>query len=211
MSLRPERLVVVAGTATDVGKTWAAAAAAGRLRSAGIAVAARKPAQSFAPGTGPTDADVLAAATGERPADVCPRHRWYERPLAPPMAAATLDRPPFALADLLGELAWPAGTEVGLVEGVGGPASPVADDADTAALAAALAPDLVVLVAPAGLGAINAVRLSLRALPAPAVVLLNRYDPDDPTHAANAAWLSDRDHLAVVTSIAALLPALSRR
>ena len=43
-------------------------------------VRAHKPAQSFEPDAGPTDADVLAAATGQRPDDVCPPHRWYETP-----------------------------------------------------------------------------------------------------------------------------------
>jgi len=200
--------VVVAGTATEVGKTWAAAELARRLRAAGTAVAARKPVQSYAPGGGPTDAELLAAATGEDPARVCPPARWYEVALAPPMAAAELGRPGFALADLLGELAWAPGTGVGLVEGVGGPASPLADDASTADLAAALSPDAVLLVAPSGLGAVNAVRLSAAALPRPVVVLLNRFDPADPTHRANAAWLADRDGLTVVTSAARALGAL---
>ena len=90
MTTRPARLVFVAGTGTAVGKTWTAAAVLARLRSAGLQVGARKPAQSFDAGDGPTDADVLAAATGETPHDVCPRHRWYARALAPPMAADAL-------------------------------------------------------------------------------------------------------------------------
>ena len=63
---RPSRLVVVAGTATEVGKTWVGAAVARELRDRGTTVAARKPAQSFEPadvepgGIG-TDADALAA------------------------------------------------------------------------------------------------------------------------------------------------------
>ena len=35
-----------------------------------------------------------------------------------------LGRPPFTVADLVGELGWPPGVEVGLVETVGGPRSP---------------------------------------------------------------------------------------
>lgn len=205
--------MLVTGTTTDVGKTWAAASVAAHLRAKGEAVAARKPVQSLAPGGGPTDADILARATGEQPGEVCPRHRWYGIALAPPMAAAALGRPGFTIADLLGELAWPPSIAVGLVEGVGGPASPLADDGDTAALASGLEPDLVVLVSPAGLGALNAVRLSVAALagPAPIVVLLNRYDDADPTHTANAAWLRDRDDLTVLTSVGALATALSRK
>src|SRR5689334_19141825 len=130
------KLVVVAGTATEVGKTWVGAALARELRGRGVKVAARKPVQSFEPGAGPTDADVLAAATGENPHDVCPRHRWLGVPMAPPMAADALGLSPVSLADLLSELQWPDGIHVGLLEGVGGPRSPLADDGDTVDLAA---------------------------------------------------------------------------
>ena len=121
MTTRPARLVFVAGTGTAVGKTWTAAAVLARLGRAGLRVGARKPAQSFDAGDGPTDADVLAAATGETPHDVCPPHRWYARALAPPMAADALGAPPFAVGDLIDELRWADGVDVGLVEGAGGP------------------------------------------------------------------------------------------
>ena len=85
--------ILVTGTATEVGKTWFGSRVAAALRSGGRIVAARKPAQSFEPGTGPTDAEVLAAATGEPATTVCPAHRWYEVPMAPPMAASVLGRP----------------------------------------------------------------------------------------------------------------------
>ncbi len=59
-------LVVVAGTGTDVGKTWVGCRLARHFRERGLSVAARKPAQSFAPDqAGPTDAEMLASATGE--------------------------------------------------------------------------------------------------------------------------------------------------
>jgi dethiobiotin synthetase len=204
---RPDRLVVVAGTQTAVGKTWWTAALARALRDRGVAVAARKPAQSFAPGEGPTDAELLAAATGVAPDEVCPAHRWYEVAMAPPMAADVLGRPPFTIADLCRELVWPDGTELGLVEGAGGPRSPLADDGDTVDLAAALGPDAVVLVAGPGLGAINAVRLAappLRAV-APVTVALSRYDGADELHRRNRAWLTGRAGLAVVDSVDALV------
>src|SRR3954447_23680520 len=84
--------VAVAGTGTEIGKTWVTAAVARWLRASGTRVAARKPAQSFAVTDAPEtlDAAVLAAATGEHPDVVCPPHRSYERALAPPMAAAAL-------------------------------------------------------------------------------------------------------------------------
>jgi len=188
---RPDRLIVAVGTATDVGKTWVGARVLSDLRADGVAVSARKPVQSFEPGAGLTDADVLGAATGEPPIDVCPLGRSYEVAMAPPMAADLLGRPSFGIAHLMAELAWPDHTAVGWVETVGGPRSPLAVDADSAALAAALAPDLVVLVADAGLGAINAVLLCVPVLPPPVLVVLNRFDDGD-LHRRNRAWLTGR-------------------
>ncbi|MBV8160920.1 MAG: dethiobiotin synthase, partial [Acidimicrobiia bacterium] len=165
MGERPERLVFVAGTGTEVGKTWVAARLAEQLRARGRHVAARKPAQSFAAAEwGQTDADVLAGATGEKVEDVCPRHRWYEVAMAPPMAADTLGRPAINVGDLAAEVAFPAGIDVGLVETAGGVRSPLAHDGDTVDLAALLEPDAVILVADPGLGTINAVLLSFAAL-----------------------------------------------
>ncbi|MHB8463255.1 MAG: ATP-dependent dethiobiotin synthetase BioD [Acidimicrobiales bacterium] len=185
-------LVVCTGTATEIGKTWVGAAVLRELRAAGVSVAARKPAQSFDPETGAaTDAAVLAHATGETPAEVCPEHRWYPVPMAPPMAAATLGLPAIALSDLLAETTWPD-VAVRWLETVGGPRSPLADDGDTVDVCDVLRPDLVVLVADAGLGTINAVRLALSALAThPVAVYLNRYDGTSELHRRNLAWLAD--------------------
>ena len=126
--------------------------------------------------------------------------------MAPPMAAESLGRPPFTIEDLVSELRWPAdAVDVGLVETAGGVRSPLADDHDCLALCVALAPDVVVLVADAGLGTINAVRLTIDALrSAPAaplaavVVVLNRFDASVDLHVRNREWLQARDALAVV-------------
>lgn len=201
--MRPERLVVVLGTGTGVGKTWTSAKVLARLRAGGATVAARKPVQSFAPCDRETDADVLALATGESPETVCPRHRWYAMAMAPPIAAAFLGTTPPTLDELVAELAWPAeAVDVGVLETAGGPRSPIAEGADSAALAAALAPDLAVLVTPAGLGAINAVRLCAPTLPQPFVVYLNRFDNSD-VHDRNRRWLQ-ADGYDVVVDLAEL-------
>ena len=198
--MRPERLVAVLGTTTGVGKTWVTAHVLGRLRAGGMTVAARKPVQSFAACDRETDADAMAAATGERPEDVCPAHRWYAMAMAPPIAAAFLGTAPPTLGELLAEVEWPAArVDVGMVETVGGPRSPLASDADSAALAAALDPDLSVLVAPAGLGAINAVRLCAPVVPPPLVVFLNHFDGSD-VHDRNLRWLQG-DGLDVVVKL----------
>jgi dethiobiotin synthetase len=199
---RPERLVLVTGTGTEVGKTWVGAR---WLAGLDIACAARKPVQSFERADGATDAEILARATGEPVDAVCAPHRWYEVAMAPPMAAAVLGRPPFTIGDLVDELRWPDDSvAIGLVEGVGGPRSPLAVDGDTVDLARAIEPDDVVLVADAGLGTINAVRLSAAALvPHPLTVFLNRFDGEDELHRRNRAWLVD-DGFEVVTSVNAL-------
>lgn len=199
---RPERLVLVVGTGTEVGKTWVACRLARALRRRGLIVAARKPAQSYDAGDdlSDTDAALLAHATGDHPAAVCPQHRWYPAAMAPPMAAEALGRRPFTIADLVDELAWPAVVGVGLVETAGGVRSPLAADGDATTFAAALRPDRVVLVADAGLGTINGVRLSAEALaPWPVTVVLNRFDPGEDLHVRNLEWLAGVDGHDVVT------------
>ncbi len=201
---RPGRLVVVAGTGTEVGKTWFTARVIEHLRAGGSTVAARKPAQSYDPGDPhPTDAVVLGAATGEDATEVCPEALGYPIALAPPMAAEALGRPVPTLADLAAACAWPTpAPAVGFVELAGGVRSPMAGDGDGVGLVDLLAPDRVLLVADAGLGTINSVRLSVAALGAtrPVLVALNRFDADDALHRRNLEWLAERDGLTVATT-----------
>jgi dethiobiotin synthetase len=202
-------VVLCVGTGTDVGKTWVGAVTLADLRARGVRVAARKPVQSFAPGEGPTDAEVLAAATGETTEEVCPAHRWLPVPMAPPIAARQLGLPSFTVADLVAELAWPEESELAWVETVGGPRSPLAADGDSADLAPRLRPGLVVLVADAGLGTINAVRLSAGPFAGRRLlVALNRFDPADPIHRTNRAWLV-ADGFDVVTAVSELADRLA--
>jgi dethiobiotin synthetase len=200
-------LVVCAGTHTEVGKTWVGAAVLTDLRARGRTVAARKPAQSFDPEDGqPLDADVLGDATGEPGDVVCSPARTYAVPMAPPMAAAVLGRPVPTLTDLLDEVRWPEPeVDVAWLETVGGPRSPIGSDGDAVDLVAAVDPRKVVLVADAGLGTINAVRLSVapfQALGHEPIVVLNRFDPDDDLHRRNAAWLHDLGIAAVLSAAA---------
>lgn len=212
---RPGAVVMVVGTATEIGKTWVACSLAEHLIEAGLTVVARKPAQSFEPGddlAGDTDAHLLAAATGDRPHEVTPSHRWYPVALAPPMAAAALGRPEVRISELIDELAWPAGTDVGLLETAGGVRSPLAVDGDAVVLAARLQPDLVVLVADAGLGTIGAVRSAADDLAGrPLHVLLNRFDPDDDTHRRNLAWLRHHDGFVTAATVGELVSDASLR
>jgi dethiobiotin synthetase len=195
--------VAVVGTGTDVGKTFVTARLLRMFREDGASVAARKPAQSFGPTDDPAgyDAAVLGAASGEPPETVCPSHRWYEMAMAPPMAADALGRPVFTVEDLVEELQWPGDpVEIALLETAGGLRSPIAEDGDCLALIVAAMPDVVVLVADAGLGTINSVRLTMDTLvrlPAETGVVLNRFDVGSELHQRNLAWLRERDGIQV--------------
>lgn len=201
--------VFVSGSGTEVGKTWAAVRLLGSLRARGP-IAARKPVQSFDARDETTDSELLAAASAEDPSTVCPDHRRYERALAPPVAAELLGRPAWTIADLAGELKPAEGTLV--VEGVGGPLSPLADDGNSVDLARALEVDLVVIVVPAGLGAINAALASARCFDGfDLVVFLNRFDSGDIAHATNLSWLVERAGLEVTVDIGELALSVESR
>jgi dethiobiotin synthetase len=214
-------VVLVAGTGTAVGKTWVAARLLEAWHHLGVSVAARKPAQSFTPGSGPTDAEVLGAASGEDPATVCAPARSYAVALAPPMAAHALGLPVPTVADLIDGIHWPApAVAVGVVETAGGVRSPQADDGDVLDMVRILAPDHIVVVADAGLGTINAVRLSVAALtdrrgdgppPPTPLVVLNRFDASSDLHRRNIAWLRDRDHCCVTEGSAENLASWAAR
>jgi dethiobiotin synthetase len=200
---RPSQLVAVVGTGTDVGKTYVTARLLAVLREDGISVAVRKPAQSFDPSDDPAeyDAAVLGEASREPPETVCLPHRWYEMAMAPPMAADALARPTFTVDDLVEELRWPeVPVDVGFVETAGGLRSPIADDGDCLTLVVAVMPEIVLLVADAGLGTINSVRLTMDALmrlPAKLAVVLNRFNEGLELHQRNRSWFRDRDDMQV--------------
>jgi dethiobiotin synthetase len=135
--------------------------------------------------------------------------------MAPPMAADVLGLPRFTVADLARELTPAPDAAVTLVEGAGGPCSPLAADGDSVSLGRALDVDAVVLVAPAGLGTINAVRLSAAPFSpgtagSPRLLLaLNRFDGDDDLHRRNHGWLA-ADGFHLVTDPAELAEELLR-
>jgi dethiobiotin synthetase len=207
-------IVFVTGTGTEVGKTWVLVRVLEALRAHGHHVAARKPVQSFAPeDLGHTDAELLAAASDAYSHTVCSHHRWYATPMAPPMAAAALGLPPFGINDLVRELdlAHTAGAASIFVEGAGGPRSPLATDGDNVDLARAVGARFSILVADAGLGTINAVRLCVDALTGfDTLVLLNRFEAEDDLHVRNADWLTEAGYQ-VLTSLDELVAAIEER
>jgi dethiobiotin synthetase len=144
--------------------------------------------------------------------------------MAPPMAADSLGLSAITLAELADELSasWtptpvPAlpdelGCPVGCIELAGGLWSPIAHDGDCLDLAKLLSPDLVILVADAGLGTINAIRPAVAALAAvaPVSVFLNRFDSTAELHKRNRMWLEQHCQIAATTSISQLADELLR-
>ncbi len=203
-------IVVVKGATTGAGKTWVTTRLAAALRGS-MSVAVRKPVESFADGD-ERDSELLASAGGESPDIICPPHRRYELAMAPPIAASILGRPPISMADLESEMGLDAlDVHLVLVEGVGGPYSPLAEDGDTATLAAAVGAALVISVVDASLGAINSAIAVAKAFPgAEVLTFLNRYDEADEVHTTNAEWLERSGHL-VYRTVDELADALRSR
>jgi dethiobiotin synthetase len=209
---RPTQLIGVLGTNTDVGKTWVGSQLLATLKLRGARVAARKPVQSYAPDDIYTDAARLAGASGEEITDICPAHRWYPIAMAPPMAANVLGRGPVRMQELISEIHWPPGIDIGLIETAGGARSPLACDGDSMQLIEQLHVDRILLVADAGLGTINAVRLTITAIGnIPTLVYLNRFDADNEVHELNRRWLIEQDKLAVITDLHSLALAIEAR
>ena len=111
---RPDLVVVVAGTATEVGKTWVAAALLRRLRAGGRCgsrpASRRSRSRRAICAPTPTSSRPRPART---PPPCARRTGSYAVPMAPPMAAEALGRPPFTVADLVAELTWPDAVDVG--------------------------------------------------------------------------------------------------
>ncbi len=204
-SKRPNLLVGIMGTGTEVGKTWVGCGLLTEIRQRNRTVAARKPAQSFEITDATTDADELAGATGEESLIICPAHRRYEIAMAPPMAADALGRDRLMIAELVDEVraSWEGrAVDVGVVETAGGARSPVAHDGDCVDLLAELDVDVVLLVADAGLGTINSIRLTVDALATlgrPMAIFLNRFDDTDDLHRRNQQWCANDVALSTTT------------
>ncbi len=91
------------------------------------------------------------------------------------------------------------------LETVGGPRRRSGATATRSTWSRPFDPRKVVLVADAGLGTINAVRLSVapfQDLGHEPIVVLNRFDADDDLHRRNAAWLHDLGIAAVLSPAA---------
>ena len=132
--------------------------------------------------------------------------------MAPPIAAKALGRGPVRMQELISEIHWPSGIDIGVVETAGGARSPLACDGDSMQLIERLNVDQVLLVAHADLGTINAVRLTLAAIGnIPTIVYLNRFDAENEVHELNRRWLIEQDKLTVITDLHSLALAIEAR
>jgi dethiobiotin synthetase len=165
----------VVGTDTGVGKTVVTAGLVGWLREAGVDARAVKPCQTGYPPD--DDAGVVQAACGTDEAATCLRR--LEPALAPAVAADRegVDLPYDRILEGCREAL--AGSEVGVVEGIGGLRVPLAGDREVIDLVADLGLRTLV-VSRSGLGTLNHTGLTVDALGRRGLdvhgVVLNRYE-----------------------------------
>ena len=193
----------IAGTDTEVGKTYVASQIARQLSADGMRVGVYKPVASGAVVVGDQlvshDAQALWEAAG-RPGKlerVCPQ--VYQAPLAPHLAARQAGREVDAQLLRDGLDYWLSESDVILVEGAGGLMTPVADETYVADLAFEFKFPLVI-VAPNQLGVINQTLQTLMTaaayrdgIPVRGVVLNDvRVRSDDTSVTSNRAELDRR-------------------
>lgn len=199
--------VIILGTGTDVGKTYATAALARRLAARPRnSVLCLKPVETginlSETGRPPDFSDAAQLSSASH--NAAPPHQplvAYPEPLAPYVAARHGGRAvdPGAIRHWLleAEHAVPQGLAQSwtLVETAGGAFSPLARHTTNVDLAQALEPARWLLVAPNRLGvlhAVNAACLALRSVArAPDLVLLTRPTPPDRSSATNAEILRE--------------------
>ncbi|WP_069174156.1 dethiobiotin synthase [Streptomyces griseus] len=154
-------ILVVSGTGTEIGKTIVTAAVAAAFRDRRVAVL--KPAQTgLAPGVPGDAAEVARLAGGHVTAVELAR---FPEPLAPGTAARRAGLAPvrpYEVAEAAQKLA--TDHELVLVEGAGGLLVRFDGEGSTLADAARLMSSPVLVVAPAGLGTLNATALTTEAL-----------------------------------------------
>ncbi len=164
---RPSSGLFVAGTDTEVGKTFVSAVLTGLARRRGVAAGWLKPVGSgaLAAADGPASPDALfvveQVGLADRPEDLCPV--LAAAPLAPAEALAREGRDldwPTLLAECKARL---ARAETTFVEGVGGLLVPLSERRLLVDLMAALALPVLVVARP-GLGTINHTLLTLAEL-----------------------------------------------
>lgn len=180
----PARAWFVTGTDTEIGKTYATCALLHAARSRGLTALGMKPVAAGTEMVGNErlneDVAALRAASSFDPGLALLNPWCLASPIAPHIAAAEegVRIAPAPIVDALGALRQRA--DVVLVEGVGGFRVPLADDYDSADLAAELALPLILVVG-LRLGCINHALLTVEAIERRGLELAgwigNRIDP----------------------------------
>ncbi|MFD3806532.1 dethiobiotin synthase [Streptomyces sp. NPDC058611] len=192
-------VLVVSGTGTEIGKTVVTAAVAAAAVAAGRSVAVLKPAQTGVAPDEPGDAAEVVRLAG--PSVTALELVRYPEPLAPDTAArrsglATLS--PAAIAEAATRLALTH--DLVLVEGAGGLLVRFDETGHTLADAARLLGAPTLVVAPAGLGTLNATALTAEALRARGLTALGLVIGSWPT----APDLASRCNLADLPEVSGL-------
>jgi dethiobiotin synthetase len=153
-------LVVVSGTGTEVGKTHFSVALLTALATEGRRVAGIKPIETGLAGPGPSDAQRLADASTFHV-----KHRGYGFGEAiSPHLAARHEAMGIDVRDIADSVKQLRGqVDVLLVELAGGLFTPLSETTVNAHLARALAPEILVLVAPDRVGVLHDVIATVRA------------------------------------------------
>ncbi len=159
---KPERGCFVAGTDTDVGKTYVAVRYVRMLRERGIRVGAYKPVASGGVTAETSDAHCLWQALGAQVPIERVNRQSFTAPLAPPIAAEQEGRTVIESSLLDGVSAWTKDCDYLVVEGAGGLLSPISWSMTNADLARAIGYPLV-LVASNRLGAVHQVLATVQA------------------------------------------------
>lgn len=200
-------VLVVTGTGTGVGKTIATAALSRAARSQGIDVAVCKPVQTgTAPAAGGGGDDDLAEVARLAGVTELVSVARYPEPLAPLAAAELAGLPLPTAAQVLDSVrAVDRPGRLTLVEGAGGLLVQIAADATLRDVAVDLAAPVLVVCDP-GLGTLNHTALTVEALAnkglSCAGLVIGSW-PADP----GAAETSNRDALALIAPVRAVLPA----
>ena len=199
----------IAGTDTEVGKTFASCALLHVLRNAGIAAVGMKPVAAGTDAAGRNDdVEALRAASGVQAPRSLINPYLFQPAIAPHIAAAEEGRcidieHIVRTFDTLREQA-----DTILVEGVGGFCVPLGPDSDTADLAEKLGLPVILIVG-MRLGCINHALLTQQSIAARGLKLAgwiaNRIDPDMSRFEENLAALKTR----VAAPLLGVIPANS--
>ena len=155
-----QRIIVITGTDTGVGKTVLTALLASHLSASGLNVAALKPICSG----GRDDARVLRRAL-QNTLTLDEINPWHFRAPLAPLLAARKEKRRVELREVVAHVHTIAHRcQVTVVEGAGGLLSPMGEGFSTRELISALSAD-VFIAARNQLGVINHVRLTLEGLP----------------------------------------------